>query len=121
MPFLLFRSSIVALPPAMTIRACRRETEGWSIQSAANRRPRDPSTNLNGGVIEGVRTLSQQMDRAPVPLHFGTLVVFTDGTDRAHRASAEDVEHALDMQTIAAWSYFFGKMMNRPDASMKTI
>jgi hypothetical protein len=66
------------------------------ISSLATRRPRDPSTNLNGAVIEGVRVLQQQMDHAPVPLRFGTLVVFTDGTDRAHRASAEDVGHALD-------------------------
>jgi hypothetical protein len=75
---------------------------GWGgnvragINTLAARRPRDPSTNLNGGVIEGVRALGQQMDRAPVPLRFGTLVVFTDGTDRAHRASPEDVSRALD-------------------------
>jgi hypothetical protein len=75
---------------------------GWGgnvragINSLATRRPRDPSTNLNGGVIEGVRALQQQMDRAPVPLRFGTLVVFTDGTDRAHRASPEQVSQALD-------------------------
>lgn len=75
---------------------------GWGgnvragIAGLASRRPRDPSTNLNGGVIEGVRALSQQMEHAPVPLRFGTLVVFTDGTDRAHRASAEDVSRALD-------------------------
>ena len=66
------------------------------VTALATRRPRDPSTNLNGGVIEGVRVLTQQMERAPVPLRFGTLVVFTDGTDRAHRASPEDVDHALD-------------------------
>ncbi|HVZ72026.1 MAG TPA: VWA domain-containing protein [Polyangia bacterium] len=66
------------------------------IAALANRRPLDPSTNLNGAVVEGVRVLSQQMERAPVPLRFGTLVVFTDGTDRAHRASADDVTHALD-------------------------
>jgi hypothetical protein len=66
------------------------------IGTLANRRPRDPSTNLNGAVIEGVRVLSQQMDRAPVPLRFGTLVVFTDGTDRAHRAGPQDVQTALD-------------------------
>jgi von Willebrand factor type A domain len=66
------------------------------IASLATRRPRDPSTNLNGGVIEAVRTMNQQMEHAPVPLRFGTLVVFTDGTDRAHRASPEDVTRALD-------------------------
>ena len=66
------------------------------VNALATRRPRDPSTNLNGAVIEGMRLLAQQMERAPVPLRFGTLVVFTDGTDRAHRASPEDVDNALD-------------------------
>ena len=62
------------------------------VGALATRRPRDPSTNLNGAVIEGVKVLQQQMEHAPVPLRFGTLVVFTDGTDRAHRASIEDVD-----------------------------
>jgi von Willebrand factor type A domain len=66
------------------------------VATLTTRRPRDPSTNLNGAVIEGVRVLANQMERAPVPLRFGTLVVFTDGTDRAHRASPDDVAHALD-------------------------
>src|SRR4030095_961713 len=73
---------------------------GGNVRSGVNalstRRPRDPSTNLNGAVIEGVRLLTQQIERAPVPLRFGTLVVFTDGTDRAHRASPDDVNKALD-------------------------
>jgi len=66
------------------------------VAALGTRRPRDPSTNLNGAVIEGVRVLNQQMEHAPMPLRFGTLVVFTDGTDRAHRASPEDVTRALD-------------------------
>lgn len=66
------------------------------INALSTRRPRDPSTNLNGAVIESIRALNHQMNAAPVPLRFGTLVVFTDGTDRAHRASAEDVDKALD-------------------------
>jgi hypothetical protein len=66
------------------------------VNALATRRPRDPSTNLNGAVIEGVRVLTQQMNHAPVPLRFGTLVVFTDGTDRAHRANPDDVNRALD-------------------------
>jgi hypothetical protein len=66
------------------------------IATLATRRPRDPSTNLNGAVIEAIRALNHQMSSAPVPLRFGTLVVFTDGTDRAHRASADDVKKGLD-------------------------
>src|SRR5215510_9120284 len=38
------------------------------VNTLATRRPRDPSTNLNGGVIEGVKVLTQQMAHAPVPL-----------------------------------------------------
>ncbi|HVR63993.1 MAG TPA: VWA domain-containing protein [Polyangia bacterium] len=66
------------------------------INVLATRRPRDPSTNLNGAVVEGVKTLNHQMDLAPVPLRFGTLVVFTDGTDRAHRVAPQEVTRALD-------------------------
>ena len=44
------------------------------VSGLGTRRPRDPSTNLNGAVIEGVKVLSQQMEHAPVPLRFGTLV-----------------------------------------------
>jgi len=66
------------------------------VGSLAGRKPRDPSTNLNGAVIEGIKVLQQQIDHAPVPLRFGTLVVFTDGTDRAHRASPEDVAQSVD-------------------------
>ena len=66
------------------------------VGSLAGRKPRDPSTNLNGAVIEGIQVLQQQIDHAPVPLRFGTLVVFTDGTDRAHRASADDVAQSVD-------------------------
>lgn len=58
--------------------------------------PRDPSTNLNGGVVESVKVLGREMDSAPQPLRFATLVVFTDGTDRAHRVSADQVKKTLD-------------------------
>jgi hypothetical protein len=57
---------------------------------------RDPSTNLNGAVVEAIKVLEKQLEHSPVPLRFGTLVVFTDGTDHAHRVSREDLRHALD-------------------------
>jgi hypothetical protein len=78
------------------------------VAALGSRRPRDPSTNLNGAVIEGIRVLEQQMQHAPVPLRFGTLVVFTDGTDRAHRATAEDVERTLDAAGPMFETYVIG-------------
>jgi von Willebrand factor type A domain len=83
------------------------------ISALASRRPRDPSTNLNGGVIEGVRVLNQQMEHAPLPLRFGTLVVFTDGTDRAHRASPDDVTRALDGADFETYVIGVGQEVDR--------
>jgi len=83
----------------------------------ATRRPRDPSTNLNGAVIEGVRVLTHQMEHAPVPLRFGTLVVFTDGTDRAHRASPEDVTQALDGAGFETYVIGVGQEVDRGQLS----
>lgn len=57
---------------------------------------RDPSTNLYGAVVEAIKVLEKQLAASPAPLRFGTLVVFTDGTDHAHRVSAADLQAALD-------------------------
>jgi von Willebrand factor type A domain len=87
------------------------------IHTLATRRPKDPSTNLNGAVIEGVKVLHHQMENAPVPLRFGTLVVFTDGTDRAHRASPEDVSHALDSAGFETYVIGVGQEVDRGQLS----
>ncbi|MDB4970960.1 MAG: hypothetical protein JWN44_6649 [Myxococcales bacterium] len=73
---------------------------GGSVQGGINAlrsyKPRDPSTNLNGAVIEALAVLSKHMEHAQQPLRFGTLVVFTDGTDHAHRVARADLMRALD-------------------------
>jgi uncharacterized protein YegL len=58
-------------------------------------KPKDPSTNLHGAVIEAVRELKSSLDKDHKPLKFGTLVLFTDGTDQAHRASLDDMKKEL--------------------------
>lgn len=59
-------------------------------------RTKDPSTNLNGAVIEGLKVLDKALQSAPTPLRFGSLVVFTDGTDRAKRVLRPELDKALD-------------------------
>jgi hypothetical protein len=59
-------------------------------------KPRDPSTNLHGAIVAAVQQLSHALDQATQPLRFGTLVVFTDGTDRAARVSRDDMQKALE-------------------------
>jgi hypothetical protein len=65
------------------------------IERLKSYKPRDPSTNLNGAVVEGLKTLRKSLDQDPKALKFGTLVVFTDGTDRANRVSKKELNKAI--------------------------
>ena len=69
---------------------------GRGVERLDGFQPKDPSTNLNGAVIEGLDILDKQLRRSRVPLRFGTLVVFTDGTDRAARVDRERLYEAVD-------------------------
>jgi hypothetical protein len=62
----------------------------------SNFRPQDPSTNLHGAVVHALEELDEAMSHSSVPLRFGTLVVFTDGTDHASRVSAQDMRRSID-------------------------
>jgi von Willebrand factor type A domain len=59
------------------------------VQVLATFKPKDPSTNLNGAVVKALDELDSALGKASQPLKFGTLVVFTDGTDRANRVSPD--------------------------------
>jgi hypothetical protein len=76
------------------------------VEGLKSFRPRDPSTNLNGAVVNALMTLKKSLDQEPRSLHFGTLVVFTDGTDRAARVSKEDLDKALDAPEYVGFDIF---------------
>jgi hypothetical protein len=77
-------------------------------------RPRDPSTNLNGAVVQAVKLLQQQMSQSTVPLRFGTLVVFTDGTDHAARVSRDALVAAVDEANVEIYAIAVGaEVMDR--------
>lgn len=59
-------------------------------------RSRDRSTNLHGAVVEAIGVLDAELARSRVPLRFGTIVVFTDGSDRAARVSRRDMARAIE-------------------------
>jgi hypothetical protein len=75
-------------------------------------RPRDPSTNLNGAVVEAVHLLDHQLAQASVPLRFGTLVVFTDGTDHAHRVPNETVRKTVQDSDLDVYAIAVGGEIN---------
>lgn len=65
------------------------------VERLTSFKPKDPSTNLNGAVVEGLKILRKSLAADSKPLKFGTLVVFTDGTDRANRVNQTDLRAAL--------------------------
>jgi hypothetical protein len=70
------------------------------LSRLSHKRAKDPSTNLNGAVVESVKVLEKQMSRSKQPLRFGTLVIFTDGTDRAHRVTEDAMFDVLDEASV---------------------
>lgn len=71
-----------------------------SLDRLSRFKPQDPSTNLNGAIVEATKRLERQLERAKQPLRFGTLVVFTDGSDRAHRVSESEMLSVLEQSRI---------------------
>jgi hypothetical protein len=83
-------------PDIVPIRGFSSASAAGSVGALSGFHSTDPSTNLNGAVVKAIQVLSKQLDKSPVPLRFGTLVVFTDGTDHAHRVTQSDMMAALD-------------------------
>jgi len=69
-------------------------------------KPKDPSTNLHGAVVEALRELKSSLDKEKKPLRFGTLVLFTDGTDRAGRVSRDDMKKEVDDEKYQDYEKF---------------
>jgi hypothetical protein len=87
-------------------------------------KPRDPSTNLHGAVVQGLAELREALDKDKRPLKFGTLVVFSDGTDRAARVSAEEMNEALAKEEYADFEIFaigVGADIEQGEKSLGTI
>lgn len=86
--------------------------------------PKDESTNLNGGVVEGMQTLRKALDKEKKPLKFGTLVVFSDGADRAARVTREDMLKELEKEEYKDFDIFaigMGDKAEMEDAQLEDI
>jgi len=67
---------------------------------------KDPSTNLHGAVKLALDELEEALKKDKRPLKFGTLVVFTDGTDRAGRVSRDEMVEALQTDEHARYEVY---------------
>jgi len=69
---------------------------------------KDPSTNLNGAIVQALDKLKLGLHSAKVPLRFGTLVVFTDGTDRAGRVPLQETLDAIEASQFSVFAIGVG-------------
>lgn len=69
-------------------------------------RPKDPSTNLHGAVVMALARLKSDLERDPRPLKFGTLVVFSDGTDRAARLTRQEMIEEIEKPQYESFDIF---------------
>ena len=67
---------------------------------------KDPSTNLHGAVVEALQTLRKGLNKEKKPLKFGTLVVFSDGADRAARVSKKEMASELAKKDYEQFEVF---------------
>ena len=87
-------------PDIVQIRGFSSANADRSVSGLGSFKSKDPSTNLNGAVVAALKVLQKQLDRATTPLRFGTLVVFTDGTDHAGRVTHDALMTALDQARV---------------------
>jgi hypothetical protein len=80
---------------------------------------RDPSTNLNGAIVQALDKLKQSLKQSKAPLHFGTLVVFTDGTDRAARVPLQQTLDSIGASETAVFAIGVGNEID--DATLSRI
>ncbi len=89
------------------------------VKQLASYKPADPSTNLNGAIVKGLAELDKALATAEHPMHFGTLVVFSDGTDRARRVSKDDMLKAVNDSKYDVFAIGLGAEMQ--ESQLKEI
>ncbi|RLB54887.1 MAG: VWA domain-containing protein [Deltaproteobacteria bacterium] len=77
-------------------------------------RTQDPSTNLHGAIVQATEVLNAEVAESETPLTFGTIVVFTDGTDRAARVSFSDMMSSLDDVDYDVFAVGVGNEIDEP-------
>jgi hypothetical protein len=65
------------------------------LAALASFRPEEPAANLHGAIIEALAVLDKQLESAAQPLRFATLIVYTEGLDRAERVAQPAVLEAI--------------------------
>ena len=85
------------------------EAEGsvkGGLEGLRSFKPKDPSTNLHGAVVQGLEILKKSLEQEQKPLKFGTLVVFSDGADRASHLTRDQMVQEIGKEDYAHYDMF---------------
>ena len=85
------------------------------VSTLAHFKPGDPSTNLNGAVIKGLGELDRAVAQSEQAMRFGTLVVFSDGTDRAARVPKQVMRKAVEDSKYDVFAIGLGAEMQESE------
>lgn len=88
-------------------------TAEQTTATLASYTPKDPSTNLNGAILHGLNYLNESLMKAEHTVKLGTLVVITDGTDRARWVSAEDMLNKVEDSPLHLFVVGLGGELNK--------
>lgn len=86
-----------------------------AISGLQSYKPQDPSTNLHGAMVNGIKELDKALSHAEHPMRFGTLVVFSDGADRAGRVTKDDMRKAIRDTKYEIFAIGLGKELQESD------
>lgn len=84
------------------------------VQLLSSFKPKDESTNLNGAIVKALDELDGALSRAAQPMKFGSLVVFTDGTDRAARVTAGEMQARIKSKPFDVFAIGLGAEIRQP-------
>lgn len=77
--------------------------------------PKDPSRNLHGAVLHGIKHLDARLMSAKKPIRVGTLVIFTAGPDLAARVQREEAEEKIRNSPHHVLSIIVANEAQEPD------
>jgi len=72
----------------------------------------DPSTNLNGAVLLALAELDKTLQTHSMPVRLGSLVVLTDGVDRANRVSQRQMLDVVDAAPYHVYTLGIGRELD---------
>jgi len=89
------------------------------VDTLTNYRAADPSTNLNGAIVQGLSSLDTVVSGSEAGLSLGSLLVFTDGQDQTNYVSTQTALSAINSSAHSVFTIGFGNDID--ESSLRSL